>query len=298
MRNRYWIWSGIGLTTAVVAAALARAGGGPPAAQKASTARLVRVEKCTVKLLDEVVLSCERPGILGSVLVKEGDVVGEGQLVASVKDDVAKAALAVAEAEAESDVEVRFARAASGVAELEHERMVEANRRVPQTVPEIEVRKARLAAEKTLLEVEKAQQSMKIHELKRDEAAVQLATYRIEAPFFGFVRRVHLLKGAAVKQGDPIIELVSTKKVRVEAEVAVSDLALVRPGSKVSVQLDPAEFGAEASKQSFPGKIMFVDVKATSVDHKVRVWAEVENLENMLRAGLTPTMTIFPPTND
>ena len=28
MRNRYWIWSGIGLTMAVVAAALARAGGG------------------------------------------------------------------------------------------------------------------------------------------------------------------------------------------------------------------------------------------------------------------------------
>jgi multidrug efflux pump subunit AcrA (membrane-fusion protein) len=232
------------------------------------------------------------------VLVKEGDVVGEGQLVASIKDDVARAALAVAEAEAESDVEIRFAQAANGVALLEHERMVEANRRVPQTVPEIEVRKAQLAAEKTGLEVEKAQQTMKIHQLKRDEAAVQLATYRIEAPFFGFVRRVHLLKGAAVKQGDPIVELVSTKKVRVEADVAVADLAVVRPGSKVSVQLDPAEFGAEASKQSFPGKILFADVKATSVEHKVRVWAEVENVENMLRAGLTPSMTIFPPTND
>src|SRR5262245_18262533 len=295
MRDRFWIASGLFL---VVAAALARAAGGPPAAQAGRAARSVRIEKCTVKLLEEVVLSCERPGILGSVLVREGDVVGEGQLVAGIKDDVARAALKVAEAEAESDVEIRFARAASGVAELEHERMVEANRRVPQTVPEIEVRKARLAAEKTLLEVEKAEQTMKVHQLKRDEAAVQLATYRIEAPFFGFVRRVHLLKGAAVKQGDPIIELVSTKKVKVEADVAVADLALVRVGSKVTVLLDPAEFGAEAAKQTFPGKIIFVDVKATSVDHKVRVWAEVENVENMLRAGLTPSMTIFPPSND
>jgi len=292
MRNRFWIWSGLFL---VVAAALARAGGGPPAGR---ASRSVRVEACTVKLLEEVVLSCERPGILGSVLVKEGDIVGEGQLVATVKDDVAKAALKVAEAEAESDVEVRFAQAANGVALLEHERMVEANRRVPQTVPEIEVQKARLAAEKTALEVEKAQQNMKIHELKRDEAAVQLSTYRIEAPFFGFVRRVHLLKGAAVKQGDQIIELVSTKKVKVEADVRVPDLALVRVGSKVSVQLDANDVGADAARQSFPGKIMYVDVKANAVEHKVRVWAEVENVENLLRAGLTPSMTIFPPTND
>jgi multidrug efflux pump subunit AcrA (membrane-fusion protein) len=295
MRDRFWIWSGLFL---VVAAALARAAGGPPAAQAGRSARTVRIEACTVKLLEEVVLSCERPGILGSVLVKEGDVAGEGQLLATIKDDVAKAALAVAEAEAESDVEVRFAQAASGVAQLEHERMVEANRRVPQTVPEIEVRKAELAARKTALEVEKAEQTLKIHQLKRDEAAVQLATYRVEAPFFGFVRRVHLLKGAAVKQGDPIIELVSTKKVKVEADVKVPDLALVRVGSKVSVQLDASDVGAEAARQSFPGKIMFVDVKATSVDHKVRVWAEVENVENMLRAGLTATMTIFPLSNE
>jgi multidrug resistance efflux pump len=108
---------------------------------------------------------------------------------------------------------------------------------------------------------------------------------------------VYLSKGASVKQGDPVIELVSTKKVRVEGYVAVGDLARVRRGSAVSVQLDAAEAGKEAAKQSYPGKIVFVDVKSTPAEHKVRVWAEVENVDNTLRPGLTPTMTILPATD-
>ncbi|MGE5194480.1 MAG: efflux RND transporter periplasmic adaptor subunit [Deltaproteobacteria bacterium] len=297
MRDRFYFWSC--LWAIIVAGAAASAWSGSETAPRGKgSPRSVRVEQCTVKLLDEVVLACERPGVLGNIAVREGDTVREGQLLASLKDDVARAALAVAEAEAESDVDIRFAQAASGVAQLEHERMVEANRRVPQTIPEIEVRKAGLAAEKTVLEIEKATQNRKVHLLKRDEAAVQLTTYRIEAPFEGFVTRVHFSKGASVKQGDPVIELVSTKKVRVEGEVALSDLTFVRPGSRVSVQLDGPDVPAEAGNKSYPGKIVFVDVKSTKVEHKIRVWAEVDNLENSLRGGLLATMTILPPTGD
>lgn len=299
MRDRYFFWGCACMFLVAGAAASAWPGNQPePKRQGGRPPRTIRAQDCTVKLLEEVVLSSERPGILGAILVREGDTVEEGKLLASLKDDVARAALAVAEAEADSDVEIRFAEAARGVAQLEHERMVEANRRVPQTIPEIEVRKAGLAAEKTVLEVEKAIHTREIHRLKRDEAAVQLATYRVEAPFEGFVTRVHLSKGASVKQGDPVIELVSTKRVRVEGYVGVVDLAYVRPGSKVSVQLAERDAGAEGARKEYPGRIVLVDVKSTPVESKVRVWAEVENLENALRAGLVPTMTILPPTGD
>lgn len=299
MRDRWYFWCCAWAAVLAAAGAAAWPGNAQPAAPEgARVPRGIRVEKCQIKLIDEVTLSFERAGTLGAISVREGDEVHEGQLLANLKDDVARAALAVAEAEAASDIEIRYAQKASEVAQVDYEKMQEANRRVPFTVPELEIRKARLAADKAVLETEKAVHTREIHLLKRDEAATQLETYRMPAPFDGFVTRVHLSKGAAVRQGDPVIELVSTKKVKVEGEVAMKDLGTVRPGAKVVVQLDAAEAGSEAAGKSFPGKIVFVDVKSLAVAHTVRVWAEVENVENALRAGLNPTMTVLTAATD
>src|SRR5438132_12270499 len=191
MKGRLYWWGCV--LAVIVAAAGASAWSGPeqpPSAEASRAARPIVIQKCTVILRDEVVLSFERAGILGTVSVREGDQVSEGQLLAKLKDDVAKAALAVAEKEASSDVDIRYAQAASGVAHLEHERMLEANRRTPTTIPEIDVRKAGLAAEKTDLEIEKATHTRDVNVLKRNEAAVQLDTYQMEAPFEGFITRV------------------------------------------------------------------------------------------------------------
>jgi multidrug efflux pump subunit AcrA (membrane-fusion protein) len=250
----------------------------------------------TVKLLEEVILSVERPGILGELSVREGDVVEAGQLVAKLKDDVARAALRVAEIEASSDIDIRYAEAANGVAQLEHEKMIEANRQAKGAIAAIEVRKAGLAAEKTALEIEKATHTREVQIAKRDEAAVQLETFRVEAPFAGFVTKVHVTsKGAAVRQGDPLIEVVNTGKVKVEGNVTLADVSSVKPGAKVVVSLDPEKHGTEAAARTYTGKIVFVDVKANPVQQNVRVWAEVDNVDNALRANMMPkSMTILP----
>ena len=49
---------------------------------------------------------------------------------------------------------------------------------------------------------------------KRNEAQAQLDTFSIRAPFAGVVTRVHRGKGEAVRQGDQVLELVSTQRVR------------------------------------------------------------------------------------
>ena len=270
-----WVWP----------ARAQQVGAAPP---KAS--RPIKVEKPLVKLIDEVVLSVERPGILASITVREGDEVRQGQNLAALKDDVARAALAVAEEEASSDVDIRYAQKAAEVAQAEYQKTVETNRRSPGAIPGLEVERARLAADKTALEIEKARHTRSVNLLKRDEAAVQLETYRVDAPFDGFVTRVHLSRGASVKQGDPLIELVSTRKVRVEGHISLADALVVRPGLKVAVQIE----GAEREKTSYTGKLVFVDVKSTPASQQVRVWAEVENADNGLRAWTTPTMTILP----
>jgi multidrug resistance efflux pump len=155
-----------------------------------------------------------------------------------------------------------------------------------------------LNAVKTALEVEKAKHTRDVNALKRDEAAAQLATYRLEAPFDGFVSRVHLTKGASVKQGDPVIRLVSTRKMKVEGEVKLQDAALLRPGMKVSVQLDAPEAAGGETGKSYFGKLVFVDVESVPLSRTVRVWAEVENVDNMLRAGLRAKMTVLPSKSE
>jgi multidrug resistance efflux pump len=300
MKDR-WYWRICVGTVAVAAAAASgwSAFGEPAAAQSTRAPRPIAVQTVTIRLFDEVVLSVERPGILGEISVREGDTVEQGQLLARLKDDVARAALRVAEIEAASDVDIRYAQAASGVALAEHEKMVEANAKVRGAVADIEVRKARLAYDKAVLEIEKATHTREVHLAKRDEAAVQLETFRVEAPFAGFVTKVHFAsKGASIRQGDPLIELINTAKVKVEGFVAIADLPFVKPGSKVQVRLDPAVAGVEAAEKAYPGKIVFVDLKATPAGHKVRVWAEVENVDNALRANEVPSMTILPPGSD
>jgi RND family efflux transporter MFP subunit len=264
-----------------------------PARPGASRAKPIEIEQCTIKPLDEVTLSFDRPGVIAFVKPREGDSVAEGQLIAGLQDEVAQAALAVAAKEAESDVDIRYAEKAGALAEIEHRKALEANRTV-QAIPEVEVLRLKLAAEKTVLELESAKLRRSVNELKRDEAQVQLETYRVKAPFTGVVTRVHRSKGEAVRQGDQVLELVNTKSVRVEGVVRIRDVWQVKPGCEVQVKLDLPGIDHEVEKQSFPGRIVFVSVKAEPVSQTVRVWAEVDNPENVLRGGLLARMTIFP----
>ncbi len=279
------------------AAATAWSDGGQPIGEaKAKPRHAILIEPCTIKPMKEAMLAFDRPGILGKVDVQEGDTVEAGQFLANLKDDVARATLQVAQLQAESDVEIVYAELAAAVAQTEHEQMLDANRRKPGVVPELEVRRARLNHDKTVAEVDKARQNRDVLKAKRDEAATQLDTYRLEAPFEGFVTRVHLESGTSVKQGDQVIELVGTRTVRVEARILAKDAAFIEPGCKVEVQLDkPAEVGDAAAARKFTGKIVFVDAaKTDALGSKVRVWAEVENPDKLLRAGLTARMTVEP----
>jgi len=265
----------------------------PSDATKSS--RSIRVEKCTVLLLKEAKLAFERPGILSTLAVQEGDRVEEGQLLAGLKEDVARAGVAVAAATAvAAEVDIGYSESALKVAQTELIKIEEANHKIPGTVPNIEVQRAALTVEKSRFEVEKAKHNKTIAELKRDEAGAQLDTYRLDSPFDGFVTRVLLTKCASVKQGDWLIELVSTKKMKVEGVVSLRDASAVHAGDAVSVQLDVPELRGAPGARSYPGRIVFVDVKATPVDPKVRVWAEVDNADETLRAGLMATMTIIP----
>lgn len=247
---------------------------------------------CRVTLVKEVVLAADRTGIIADIPFREGDVVDDGVILAQLRDDGPHAAFLIAQKEANSDIEIRFAEKVAQVASLEHERAVEANQRLNGTFTEVELYKLKAAAEKAALETELARFKKELQGMKLVQARSDWEALRVTAPFSGVITRVHRRRGEAVRQGDPIIELISTRTLRVEAYLGLNDAWRVRHGMPVSVQLDQGKLPPDIAKRVFMGQIVFVDLKAQAVTGGVRVWAEIDNPDGLLRAGLTARMTI------
>ena len=73
--------------------------------------------------------------------------------------------------------------------------------------------------------------------LDRDLALAQLKTYRLRAPFDGIVTRRFKQKGEAIRQGDPVIELIDISRMKVEGRIPLAQAIRLRPGQNVRVQL-------------------------------------------------------------
>lgn len=255
---------------------------------------LVIPKNCRVRLIDRVTLASDRPGIVDFVTPREGDEVESGSKVAALRAEVARAALAVAQKKAENDIEVRFSTKASELADVEHQKALDTNRNVGKTIPDIEVRRLKLAAEKGVLQIEQADHDHTLAGLALDQARAELDAHEVFAPFGGVVTKVHKLKGEAVRQGDPILDLVSTDRVRIEGDIELSQVWQIRRGDPVTVRLDVPEFDLNEERMSFSGRIVFIDVLVNPVNGLVRIWAECENKDNVLREGMTTHMTIVP----
>lgn len=274
---------------------------GPVAPSGDVAADVIAAQDALIRLDQEAVLASDRPGILKFVAVKEGDRVDAGSQVAGLRDEVAIAALRVARRTAENDVEIRYAQAAAAVSEAEYERSLEANERgrkiqlSADLIVAVELERLRLAVERSQLQVLNAQLEQEIARLSAEEKAAELETYQIVTPIDGVVTEVLKHAGEAVQQGDPILRVVRTDVVKIEAFVSVADAFRVQPGDPVRVQLNAREIPnlpEELAERRFEGEIVFVNPTAVPVSNVVSVLATVRNDDNLLRGGLPATMEI------
>jgi membrane fusion protein (multidrug efflux system) len=266
-----------------------------------TTTGTVTLHNCSIKPVNTAILATDRPGVLKSVKPKEGELVQENELVAQLKDEVARANLNVAIKTAENHVEIEYAEKLNEVDQKEYEKAVAANQTNLNTFSEIEVSRLQVNQEKSRLQIEKAKHENAVYLLKVKEAEAELRTFRITAPFKGFVSKIHKYPGEAVKQGDPVLEIVNTDVVHVEGLVSARDIWKVKVGAPVTVHLDLTEpklavekavAKLDVEKKAFRGRIGFVNVISANGARETRVWAEVANPDNILRPGFWATMTI------
>jgi multidrug resistance efflux pump len=243
----------------------------------------IQLASCRVMPAEQATLSIGQSGIL-QFAVTEGETVTAGQLVFRLQDDLAVAALAIADKESANDVECRFAQISSDVARLEYEQVVEVNGSIARAISLSDVRRRKLEFDRSVMQIEMAKHQHAVRLLKRDEAVARLATFRVQAPFDGVVTRVIKHKGESVQQGEPVAELLNSRRVRIEGFIGIAQRQHVSVGTPIRVKYVHPD--ALSLPVTLTGKIMFVDAVAQPVTRQVRIWANVDNSNGELVPGL------------
>lgn len=241
----------------------------------------------------QVTLAFERPGLVTDVVPREGLKVLKGDIIAKLNDEAARYTYESAKLEASNDVDIRFADKSMELAETEYQKAVDSNKRIPNTVVDIEVQRLKLAFERGELQLEQAQHQQKVNKLTAQEAGAQLKTFEIKAPFDGTVVKLHKFVGEAVSQGDPIVELVNIDQVRIKGAVSIQDRHKIKIGDRVQVKIHPI-FDYPGTERVFEGRLTMIDLELGDSIDSLDVWAEVDNFDNLLLPGLLTVMQIIP----
>ncbi|WP_339729396.1 efflux RND transporter periplasmic adaptor subunit [uncultured Gimesia sp.] len=253
------------------------------------------VNECRIKLIDRVILGSDRPGVLEFVEPNEGEQVKKGQVIAALKSDALKASRKTAEKRSSNDIEVRYSTKARDTAYVELEMNLDINKRVSNAISKLDIKRLQLNAEKSDLQIEQAELELEMSKLQLEEIDAQIEETKIVAPFDGVVTKKFRSTGEVVRHGDEVIELVSTKRVKVECNVNIDDTWKFQVGTPVEVQLDIPGIRLPIEDKKYNGRIIYIDVEVEPIHGKsIRVWAEVENPENILKAGYMATMKILP----
>ena len=264
------------------------------------------VQHGLVSLSEDKEVPAQEAGLLISLHVKEGDPVKQGMLMAQIDDrharmqkHAAEIQLRAAQEKARDDVEVRYALAAYRVAQAEAAEKKQANRSVPGTVPESEIRRLELTVERARLQIDKsmlnfkvAKMNAEVHQAEVEASQESIRHRQILAPADGTVVTTYLQAGEWVNLGDPVLRVVRMDRLRIEGFLSARQYnANEVDGRPVTVHVQLAR-GRDVQ---FRGNVVFVSplVQAGS---KYRVRAEVENrMENgrwLLRPGMSASMRI------
>jgi multidrug efflux pump subunit AcrA (membrane-fusion protein) len=249
-----------------------------------------------LKLIDNVAVPTEVSGTIEAMHVQEGSVLIVGQPIATIRSHALRMQLRRAELDrntaayrAENDIEIRDAEKSLAVAKTELERVLNANRRVPETFIQGEVDRYQLLVDRATLAVERAQFEQKLAqsalELAEHEvvsAKELLSRYTITAPIDGTVSTTLAQRGEWLEIGQTIAEVVSTTKLRVEGFLHSDAIPLAQPGAQARIKI------LSSPKQWIEtmGTLTFISPDVNPINSQTRVFLEFDNSNLGLSPGL------------
>lgn len=189
-------------------------------------------------------VSSKVPGKVTSVLVEEGMVVEEGQLLATLDDSITRAQLAVSASQVEAtrsqrvELELRLTQA-----ELDYDRNTQLAE--AKLVSSNEVERSRLEVDSLRSLIEVSKESLKVARKTVDLQRRYLADMEIRAPFGGVVisktaqpgEMIAPVAGGGGFTRTGICTIVDMESLEVQIDVNESYINRVQPGQQVTVQL-------------------------------------------------------------
>lgn len=211
---------------------------------------LVRVEKVryedmtqTVPVLGRIVarrsgeVAARIGGPIREIMVEVGDRVTKGQLLARLSPEILQADRAFAAGElGEVETALKTAQSEAALAREELKRVEGLRKSAAFSLARYTDAKIRLAIAEAKVRTAESRVVTKKAALARKE--IDLAYTRIEAPYDAVVVEREMEAGEYVRAGDPVVKLIGTKDLEIEADVPDVRIAALRPGLEVGIRLD------------------------------------------------------------
>ena len=280
-----------------------------------------------IQAIQDLTVRSKVGGILEDVLFEEGDAVSEDQILARVEDE--EYTLAVREAEAtllsarsnlaktrqlSRPQEIDAARATYERAQADfgmaritwerrkklYEKEIISRQEYDMAEMELKAKRAACDAAKEQLELVKAgarSEDIEMAKFRMNQAEAQLSLAKkrlndtlIKSPISGVITRKMIDAGDLVAVGTPIANVIDMTSVETEVGVTEKDLPYLRKESKAVASV------VAYLERKFPGRIMFVGLKADAATGTFPVKVEFDNPTGLLKPGMIAEVQIEKET--
>lgn len=243
---------------------------------------------------DEVIVSSEIQGRLQQLLVQEGDVVTNGQLLAQIQPEQWQADMAFyASTEKQTSADLVQAKADAENARLNFERIGGLYSNNVESVQTYD--QARTSYEAAQARVESVQRQIDAAAAQKAKAAVYLDYTRIVAPTNGIVDKRAALQGEVVNPGQAIVTLINQDNLWVRADVEETYITRIKLGDTLPVRLPSGEIrqGTVYYRSVDADYATQRDVSRTKRDIKTfEIRLRCDNSDRALAVGMTAFVTI------
>jgi len=210
----------------------------------------------------DITLKAESAGRITKILVKEGDRVSKGQLLATIDADYA-------------NLEVNTAK--ESVAKLK--------------VDQARYESAYQSGGVTKAQLDEVNFNLKTAELRVQQAARKQLDANVRAPFSGVINKKLIEIGAYTAPGTDVFEIVDISKLKLAVNASEAQVVQLKMGATVAIT------SAVFPEQKFTGTVTFIAPKAdAALNYPVEITLS-NTASNTLKAGMYGTATFdFPHT--
>jgi RND family efflux transporter MFP subunit len=209
----------------------------------------------------------------------EGDRVAAGEAVVWIDEENYK--LAVSQAESAvlvSQAALEKAQVMEAHSRSEHERA--RNLLTSGGITDKDMQAAAVAEKDAAAQVALAKAQLAQAQAALDQSRKWLRDAVVRAPVSGEIQKKYVNAGAYVEPPTPVFSLVDNGRLELEAPVPTADLAPVRPGQRVTFQVNAYP------EETFEGGVEEINPAVDAVSRSAKVRVQVNNSRGRLKAGM------------